>query len=221
MTNRLRHLVVLGATLFYYYGCGHAAAGPSDPPLEKKVSPPTRLFYDEQSLRYNPAWKPQETYLETNLDNDADKEVILGFIASTKPTPERDDEMKSPLDKVKRDIPVEQNYAFYQIYDRDAGGRYQCVKTIHGMDRLGTAGEVLLEEKQPSALVILSPGGENYTNVVVLRWQEGGYRTLLDVGDNGEAAVLSSKNPVLIRLGPTTWGWNDVKKMFEPTRPKE
>ena len=182
---------------------------------DNKVAPPSHISYDERDLRYNPDWKTKEVYLQGDLDDKPGAETAITFIASFKPKHETNDEKKDPFDMAKPVIPIVQNYAFAQIYRQDAGGHYECVKTINGMDRPQTLRLLEIDGKKPTALAVISPGGENYTNIIVLRWQNGGYRTLLDESGSGKAEILSDKNPVSLKIGEKTWRWDGEKNRFE------
>jgi hypothetical protein len=184
-----------------------------------KVTPPSRIYYDERDLRYNPEWRSSEVTLEANLDDKPDSEIVISFIASYKPQPKTDSEKKDPFDTSKPSIPIVQNYAFTQIYRQDAGGHYQCVKTIIGMDRPQALRLLALENQGPPALAIISPGGENYVDVTILRWQEGGFQALLETGTSGDATMLSDKHPVALRIGSRTWRWDSAEKEFVCEQP--
>ena len=48
----------------------------------RKVTPPRKIEYENKTLTYDPAWKDQETNIEADIDNDADKEIIISFVAA-------------------------------------------------------------------------------------------------------------------------------------------
>ena len=168
--------------------------------IEKKVTPPKTISYDDRTLNYNPAWEDKEIYLEANLDNDADKEVVIGFVASYKPTSSIQEEKRESYDVPKQELTLIQNYCFYQIYDKGPDGYYALVKTIHGMDRLGKVETVKLDEKGPDAIAIFSPGGEHYEDLSIYRFRDGGYRLLFDQGTSGTTELGTQKTPVSIRI---------------------
>ncbi|MFH0877589.1 MAG: hypothetical protein V1863_05130 [Candidatus Omnitrophota bacterium] len=186
---------------------------------EKKILPPKQIVTDGKVFKYNPAWKDKETYLEVNCDDDAEQEIVISFLGTYKPPSE-----ESRLDKNETFLPpgqeliILENYAFYQIYDKDAGGHYQLLKTIHAMDQLGEVKVLRLENTKTIALAFLSPGGENYTDLSIYQWQEGGYRLLLNDGGSLGIELDLAGHPATIRIlrkqGADVFVWDPEKKSF-------
>jgi hypothetical protein len=182
----------------------------------KKVTPPGKIEYNDKILTYNPVWKDQETYLEADLDNDADKEVIISFVASYKPlSGVVSDRGPETFSAPKKEIPLIENYSFYQIYDLGPDGHYQLVKTITGMDQLGKVEIITLDKNKPKAVVFLSPGGEHYIDLSVYQWKEGGYRLIFNRGSNQEIEFDPNQSPVTLRIGEETFGWDSEINTFK------
>ncbi len=162
---------------------------------------PQKIDHDDKTLTRNPSWKDKEIYLQANLDDDPDQEIVIGFIATYKPTDDLDlREDKIPYQPAnKKYIPIIQNYAFYQIYDKGPDGYYKLVKTISGMDRPGRVEVVRLDEENPSALVVFGPGGERYMDLSIYQWREGGYRLIFNqASSSGLIQLDTQKTPPAI-----------------------
>lgn len=171
--------------------------------VEKKVTAPKKISYDNRTLIYDPSWHDKETYLEANLDDDAEKEIIISFVATYKPKPEHRMEESNPSylpRKAENEIIISQNYVFYQIYDKGPDGYYHLVKTFRGMDQLGKV-EILKLAKSTTAFAIIDQGGEHYQNLSIYQWKEGGYRLLFNKGTSCGIAIDSKKMPLAIRIG--------------------
>jgi hypothetical protein len=169
--------------------------------LVRKVTPPKQIDHDERTLNYNLAWQDEETYCEADLDDDPENEIIISFVATYKPKIEPLEDKKQTYLPPKKELPILQNYAFTQIYDRDAGGHYKLVKTFTGMDRLGKVEILNLNDKGPKAIALFSPGGERYVDLSIYQWHEGGYRLLFNKGSSDGIEVDSKEKPVVIRIG--------------------
>lgn len=170
---------------------------------EKKVTAPKKIFYDGRTLTCDPSWHDKETYLETNLDDDAEKEIIISFVATYTPKPEHKMEEANPNylpQKAENETIISQNYAFYQIYDKGHDGYYHLVKTFRGMDQLGKV-EILKMAKGATAFAIIDQGGEHYQDLSIYQWKEGGYRLLFNKGTSCGFAIDSQKMPLAIRIG--------------------
>ncbi|HAJ56192.1 MAG TPA: hypothetical protein DCL35_00290 [Candidatus Omnitrophica bacterium] len=144
---------------------------------EKLVEPPKKIHYDSKAFAYNKAWKDDESYIEANLDMDPEKEIIINFMATYKPKEKMADEesRQDYYTRKKKEIPIVQNMAFYQIYDKKPSGYYETVKTITGSDRLGRIFLVKIEQGAPLGIAILSPVGERAIDLEILLWKHGGY----------------------------------------------
>lgn len=185
-------------------------------PQKKKIEPPQKIEYEGDLLSYNPSWKNKEIYLEANLENNPQPEIIIGFVATYKPpvsAKKREDIEQSYLPQ-KKEIAILQNHAFYQVYHKGAGGRYELSKIFSGMDRLGEVKIIALGEKGPNAIALLSPGGENYLELEIYQWKDGGYRLLFNRGSSHGIEIDSRKNPVLIRIGEETFSWSPQDNTF-------
>ncbi len=171
--------------------------------VQKKVKPPKKITYGDKILTLNPAWQNKEVYLEANLDNDPNTEIIIGFVATYEPRSQvdLDEERITYVPPTKKEIPIIQNYAFYQIYDKGPDGYFKLVKTIPGMDQLGKVEIVKLDEKNPNTIAIFSPGGEHYLDLSLYQWKEGGYRLIFDQSSpQGMIELDSQKSPLTIRI---------------------
>lgn len=186
---------------------------------ERKVTPPKWMEYDEKVLRYDPSWQDKEIYIEANIDDDPEEEVIIGFVAFYKPEEKNKDVVPFTVPE-KVLIPLEY-YVFYQIYDSGIDGHYKLVKSLSGMDRLGKIEIFKVAKDSPPVLAILSPGGESYTDLCVYQWREGGYRLLLSEGTSQAVTIDASKLPPVIQIGPDAFLWKDgFKKEGERTKNK-
>lgn len=207
-----RHLLTIA--LFFLITAGAALAQE-----EKKVSPPKQISLDGKTFKYNPAWQDKETYLEVNCDEDPDKEIIISFLATYRPPSKESRENKrETFLPPERELALLENYAFYQIYDKDPGGYYQPVKTIHAMDQLGEVKISRLENTTTNALAFLSPGGEHYTDLAIYQWQDEGYRLLFNDGGSQGVELDTDSLPVTIRIprdeGADIFTWDAASKSF-------
>ncbi len=193
---------------------------------EKKIEPPKRIEYDGLILKYNPSWKDREIYMEENLDKDPEKEIIIGFMAGHKEIKENEEVEDSkelilkPLAE-KDDISIIQNYSFYQIYDKRPSGYYEPVKTINGMDRLGSIKVLRIEKEEPPMIFVLSPGGENYLDLSIYQWKEGGYTLIFNKGTSGKIDCDPDALPPSFKIednkGLEIFTWNNQKKVWQTT----
>ena len=200
-------------------------------PEERKVAPPKQLDYGELTLKYNPAWKNKEIYLEVNLNEDAEKEIILGFVASYWPSLSSDlksDGLPVASSKQKQLPPIE-NHAFYQIYHRSPRGSYELIKTFTGMDQLGKIEIIKLGEKEPPAIVLFNPGGENYIDLSIYQWREGGFRLLFNDGSSSKITLNTNEKPIAVHVERSSeegtgsnediFAWDDSTKSFRRLKP--
>ncbi|MFA5038784.1 MAG: hypothetical protein WC732_03800 [Candidatus Omnitrophota bacterium] len=170
----------------------------------RQIQPPKKIEYDGLLLAYNPAWKDEETYVEANLDNDPEPEIVISFVAFYKTEPEKKERETAIFVPEKQELLPVYNYVFYQIYDLGPDKKYALTKTLTGMDRPGQIQLFQPEQEKPPAIVFISPGGAHYKDVLVLRWQEGGYRHIFNQDTRGEVEV----GPAGIRLGEQLYIWN-------------
>lgn len=197
---------------------------------EKKVTAPKKISCDGRTLIYNPSWYDKETYLETNLDDDAEQEIIISFVATHKPRPENKTEGTNPAylpRKASNETIISQNYVFYQIYDKGPDGYYHLIKTLRGMDKLGHV-EILEVVKGKTAFAIFDEGGERYQDLSVYQWKEGGYRLLFNKGTSCGIEIDPKKIPLVIRIGkqcknekPIEWevfAWDENKGDFKQSK---
>jgi hypothetical protein len=182
---------------------------------EPKVLAPKKIEYDERLLTYNPSWKNEEVYLETNLDDDPATEIIIGFVAMYVTEPAQPKEEKILFTVPKKELLPITNYVFYQIYDLGADKTYRLTKTFTGMDRPGRVAVVPLKEGQPPVIIFDSPGGERYHDVTVYQWREGGYRQLFNQGTSHDVAIVTQPGEPRIVLGEETFIWDTGKQRFE------
>lgn len=188
---------------------GPCLAGP-------KIEPPKKIDYDGLLLSYNPSWKNEETYLETNLDGDPEPEVIISFVAMYVTEPKKEKEDPKPFTVAEKELLPVYNYVFYQIYDMGPDKNYRLARTFTGMDRPGQVYVAPLEEGKPPAVIFVSPGGTHYKDIIVYRWQEGGYRQLFDHGTGGDVTVITTPGKPRIILDKNTYVWQADKGRFEP-----
>ena len=192
---------------------------------DKKVQPPKKIEHDGITLNYNPSWKDKEIYMEENLDLDPENEIIIGFVAGhkeEKETKEIEDSKDLFFKNLKeaKELPLIQNYAFYQIYDKKPNRYYEKIKTISGMDRLGSIEIIRLDPNEPPAIFILSPGGERYLELSIYQWKSGGYVLIFNKGTSGKIEYDSKQTPLTINIenkneGWETFTWNTQKKVWQ------
>jgi hypothetical protein len=205
-----KHLVILLGL------CGLVFFAQRIQAADKKVTPPKTIAYQDKELRYDPTEQNQETYLEENLDDDPEPEVIISFAASYKPpSPVEPREDVKPLTAAPRVIPIIEHYTFFQVYDSEAGGLYRLVKTLNGMGRIGT---VTLVRPKPGSLpvmVFVSPGGETYADVSVYQWRNDGFRRLLNEGGKLRTISLDTTSaPPSLQVENRRYAWDDAQKTF-------
>lgn len=201
------------------------AQTPENP--EHKVNPPSKIEYDGEKLFYNPAWKENEIYIEANLDDDPEKEVLIGFVATYTPTTDNalgsdggsaalsSYEQKNKLNEKETVEPI-QNHAFYQIYKKGPGGSYDLIKTIAGMDQIGKVEILQLDDNKPVAIAVLSPGGEHYLDLSIYQWRDGGYRPIFNNAGSSGIEIDPKNKPVTVRIGKTdTFAWDSQSKSFK------
>lgn len=190
------------------------------PAQGKKITAPGKIEYDNKIYKYNPAWQNQEIYLEANLDDEPNNEVIIGFISTYRPDPIGIDETRSSASKGKKGPGPSLNHAFYQIYKKGFDEKYHAIKTISGMDRPGRAEIINLGNKETPLLVFFSPGGEHYTDLMIYRWQKGGYRLLFNENSSKDIFLDTQKYPITLRIladkkPEKIFIWNQEKGNFK------
>jgi len=183
MTGRLlRHAGLLVLTALWAAVCGNAAAAETP---EHPVTIPFKTWYEGRTWRADPTDQEENLYLEADFDGDNETEVVIGYVGSYKPPIEVEKEegpkMFEGTPKTK-DIPIIERRVFYKIYDRDAGGQWTCVRTLKGLEHPGEAHAVPIQPDGLPGLLIISPGGENYRDISLYQWREGGYRLLDNIG---------------------------------------
>lgn len=167
---------------------------------ERKIFPPKKILYNDKNYYYDPGWQNKETYLETNLDGDEDDEIVIGFMASFKQEKETPTEAPRPFTREKREIAIIEHQAFFQIYDKGLDGYYEPIKMFTGMDQPGRIELVKLDDKHPRAIAIYSPGGQNFIDLSVYLWKEGGYRLMLNQSGTQKIYLDPLSKPVSIKL---------------------
>ena len=216
----------VGILTAVFMACGAVCAFAS-PPVPK-VTPPRKSYYDDRDWVYDDHWKNEEIYQEVNLDDDPQKEVILGFMTTYKPPEDvREEDRRGGMTYFPKEkpIPILEHHFFYQIYKQDNGGHYELIRTVNGMDQPGKVFLLDLGDKPVKAAAFLSPGGDNYTDVSVYRWQQGGWRLLFNTGAIGTARMDVSGQPVkIIFIKPdgsqrTAYAWDRQKEEFLETVP--
>ncbi len=180
-----------------------------------KIEPPKKIDYEGALLSYNPSWKDEETYLETNLDEDPEPEVIISFVAMYITESKKTKEDPKPFTVAEKELLPVYNYVFYQIYDLGPDKNYRLTRTFTGMDRPGQVYVIPLENGKPPAVVFVSPGGTHYKDIIAYRWQEGGYRQIFEHGTSGDVAVVTTPGKAEIVLGKDTYVWKTEKGRFE------
>lgn len=192
---------------------------------EKKIAPPKKIESDGKIFVYAPAQDKDFPYLEANLDQDRENEIIVGFMSIHKIEEKKNEREGTPpfLPPEKDKKPVNIEYrAFYQIYDAGPGGHLILIKTISGMDGIGEIHLLRLEENMSPAVAFISPGGERYKDISIYRWQEGGFRLLFNRGTSCGIEV-KPEPPVEVRVGKcpvaeSGWSifrWKKESKSFE------
>ncbi len=181
-----------------------------------KIEPPKKIEYEGTLLSYNPSWKDEEAYLETNLDEDPEPEVVISFVAMyvTESKKTREDPKPFTIIAEKELLPV-YNYVFYQIYDLGPDKNYKLTRTFTGMDRPGQVYVMPLEKEKPPAVIFVSPGGTHYKDIVAYRWQEGGYRQIFEHGTSADVTVVTTPGKAEIILGKDVYVWKAEKGRFE------
>lgn len=167
---------------------------------ERKISPPKKILYNDKNYYYDPDRQNKETCLETNLDGDEDDEIVIGFMANFKQEKEAPAEEPLPFTRQKREIAIIEHQAFYQIYDKGLDGYYEPIKMFTGMDQPGRIELVKLDDNHPRAIAIYSPGGQNFTDLSIYLWKEGGYRLMLNQSGTQKIYVDAISKPVSIKL---------------------
>jgi hypothetical protein len=216
-------IFISAVLIFFLFGV--LSASPENIP--NKAIPPNQIEYDNVLLEYNKAWKDKEIYLEINLDNDNEKEILISFVSTYYPYTSNELKSDGEAESVKKQNeqlqPIE-NHAFYQIYDKGSQGDYKLVKTFSGMDQLGRIEIFSLAQGKPPAIAILNPCGANSTDLSIYQYQEGGYRMLFNETSSSEIRVETQENPIAIYIGtPESSGsvfvWNATKESFEQKTP--
>ncbi|MFH1690971.1 MAG: hypothetical protein ABIC68_00155 [Candidatus Omnitrophota bacterium] len=164
----------------------------------RKIKPPKKIEYDSKIYRYDPSWEDKDTYLETNLDEDEDNEIIISFMGSFKPEIEDKREDYKPFTREKKEIAIIKHQAFYQIYDKGLDGYYQPVRTFTGMDQSGRIELIELDGYHPKAIAIYSPGGRDYLDLSIYLWQEGGYRQIFTYGGPRNISIDTHSQPISV-----------------------
>jgi len=185
---------------------------------DPKVAPPKKIEYDGWLLSYNPSWKNEETYLETNLDDDPEPEIIISFVAMYVTEPKKSKEEPKPFSVAEKELLPVYNYVFYQIYDMGPDKNYRLARTLTGMDRLGQVYVAPVEKTKPPVIIFVNPGGTHYKDITAYRWQEGGYRQVFDHGTSGEATIVTAPGEPRIILEKDTYVWQAEKGRFEPEK---
>lgn len=168
-----------------------------------KIIPPEQIEHDHALLKYNKTWKDKELYLETNLDDDSEKEILISFVATYYPYTANElksDGKTAEIEKESQTLPIE-NHAFYQIYDKGSRDDYKLVKTFTGMDQLGRIEIFSLVKGKPPAIAIFNPCGANSTDLAIYQYQEGGYRLIFNETSSMEIRINSQDNAILITIG--------------------
>ncbi|MBI5873633.1 MAG: hypothetical protein HZB36_05770 [Candidatus Omnitrophica bacterium] len=165
---------------------------------KKPVEPPKKIYYDSKPFVHNPAWENNQIYIEANLDLDPEKEIVIGFMGTYKPKDEvsGEESLQAYYMRKKNYIPIIQNLAFYQIYDKKSSGFYEAVKTITGADQIGRVFLVNTGTDDTAAIAILSPTGERAISLEIFQWRQGGYGIVANesahVPDNNLDSITNS-----------------------------
>ncbi len=164
-----------------------------------KIVVPVKTWHEGRDWRHDPAWQDEEVHLEADLDQDGEDEVVIGYVGYYRPPAERKEGPRM-FEIPKKEIPIIENRIFYKIYDKDAGGHWECVRTLTGLERPGEVHAVPLDRGEAPGLLIISPGGETYRDISLYQWREGGYRLLDTLGLSqpfsiGESPVFHIKIP--------------------------
>jgi len=180
VTHRYRRQTGLFLSILFL-GIGAADRGRCEQVPQDAITAPSKTWHEGRNWTYDPVWKDEEVRLISDLDQDGEEEVVIGYVGSYKP-PREKKEGPRMFTIPKEEIPVIEHRVFYKVYDRDAGGHWECVRTLTGLEHPGEARAVTLADDGPPGLLIISGGGERYTSISLYRWQEGGYRLLDNMG---------------------------------------
>jgi len=185
----------------FFLGIGAAAAGRNEEVPADAIAVPRKTWYEGCDWTYDPAFQDGATYLEADLDGDPEDEVVIGYVATYKPPRERTQGPRM-FEIPQKQIPVIERRVFYKIYDRDAGGHWQCVHTSTGLEEPGKVLAYQLDPGEPTGLLIISTAGKTYLDIRLHQWREGGYRLLASTGIS-EPYAFSTRNPAMILLPGT------------------
>ncbi len=185
-------------------------------PENRKVTPPATIDYEGKTLYHDTLRQDKDIYLEANIDDDPEPEVILGFTTTYKTPSKIEPREDVELFKVKkREIPLIENHAFFQIYNPGPGGHYKLIKTISGMERLGTVTLITPGQQEPPVIVFISPGADTYADVNVLRWRDHGLQRLLNEGGRPETILIqAASTPPALEVEKRRYVWNDAQENF-------
>jgi|GEM_PF-986162 len=192
------------SVLLIFLSCFACSASASENMTGNKVTPPDQIEYDGTLLKYNRTWKDKEIYLEVNLDDDNEKEVLISFVGTYYPYTSNELKSDGEAEKVKKHneqiLPIE-NHSFYQIYDKGSRDDYKLVKTFNGMDQLGRIEIFSLTQGKPPAIAVFNPCGANSTDLSIYQYREGGYRLLFNETSSSQIRIDSQEDPVTITIG--------------------
>jgi len=200
--------------LISFLGTGAAAAAHNKEVPEGILAIPQETWHEGRNWIYDPAFEETDTYLEADLDEDPEEEAVIGYIASYKP-PREHREGPRMFEIPKKEIPVIEHRVFYRIYDRDAGGHWQCVHTLTGLEQPGKVFAVKLVPGKPKGLLIMSTAGKTYLDIRLYQWREGGYR-LLGSTTSSEPYAFTKGNSAVV-MYPETESilfWNNTRGKF-------
>ncbi len=204
--RRSTGLLILTAFL----GVCAAGAAPAEEAPEDAISAPPKTWHEGRNWTHDPVWKDEEIYLEADLDQDGEEEVVIGYVGFYKP-PRKESEGPRMFELPKKEIPIIEHRVFYKIFDKDAGGHWECVRTLTGLERPGKVHIVKLPESDTPGLLIISGGGEKYKDISLYRWQEGGYR-LLDNHGTSQTLSVHAEPALRIQEGDAVFVWDPEKK---------
>ncbi|MGE5280201.1 MAG: hypothetical protein ACM3L6_05625 [Deltaproteobacteria bacterium] len=176
---------------------------------EQKIEFPAKTWHEGQTWHRDPAFRDEEIYREADLDADGEKEVVLGYVGSYKPPSEDEKEEGPRMFELPKQAPptVVEHRVFYKIFDRDAGGHWECVRTLTGLEHPGEVHVVTLAPGAPAGLLIVSGGGAAYKEIDLYQWQEGGYR-LKDSRGTREPVSVETSPELRLRLGDRLLAWD-------------
>jgi len=166
---------------------------------EGRIAYPPKTRYDGRDWIRDTAWQDEEIYVEANLDEDEEKEVVIGYVGFFKPRRERK-EGPQMFKIPQRDIAVIETRVFYKIFDRDAGGHWECVRTLTGLEHPGEIHIVGLPEGDTPGLLIISGGGKIYKDISLYQWHEGGYRFLGNTGVPSQVKVHKKNHSFCLEI---------------------